>query len=113
MGLPKREAMTTYPSSPWGEVGDRLFHVTIDRQDTGEIQENCDYYSLAYFHHAINCQIRNSRQFPREQPILSHHGGLHGRSVHVFVLIHHSVGDLSLQETSGPQATTGKLDYET
>jgi hypothetical protein len=55
----------------------------------------------------------NSRQFPREQAILSHHAGLHGRSVHVFDLIHHSTGDLSLQKTSGPQVTARKLDYET
>jgi len=54
----------------------------------------------------------NSRQFPREQPILSHHGGLHGRSVHVFGLIHHPVSDLFLQKTSGLQAITGELDYE-
>ncbi len=33
-------------------------------------------------------------QFPREQATLSHHGGLHGKSVHVVDLIHHSVSSV-------------------
>jgi hypothetical protein len=42
IGFPKRGAMTIYPYRlPWGEVGDRLFHVTIGRQDSREIQKNC------------------------------------------------------------------------
>ena len=33
-------------------------------------------------------------QFPREQAILSHHGGLHRKNVHVFGMIHHSANNL-------------------
>lgn len=104
--------MKTYPYRlPWGEVGDRLFHVIIVDRHLREIKQNWEQY-LAYFHQRVNCQMPNSRQFPKEQKTLSHHEGLHGRSVHVFGLIHHSVNDPCLLKTSALQVTTGEVDYE-
>ena len=93
-------------------LGDGLFHVTIDIQ---AYQKNTTKLPILPCIFTSQGQLSNAKFSAISQGATNSFSswGLHGKSVHIFDLIHHSVGDLSLQKTSGPQVTTGEIDYET